>query len=62
MKRDPYKHKEKYQAWKEKIDDAGFMELRFGHLLSELAFLPIIFRISDAFMFGTSLSISSFIK
>ena len=26
MKRDPYKHKEKYQAWKERIDELGYIE------------------------------------
>lgn len=26
MKRDPYKHQEKYQAWKERIDEIGYIE------------------------------------
>ena len=26
MKIDPYKHKEKYQAWKEKINKIGYIE------------------------------------
>ena len=26
MKRDLYKHKEKYQAWKERIDESGYIE------------------------------------
>ena len=26
MKRDPYKHKEKYEAWKERIDKIGYIE------------------------------------
>jgi len=26
MKRDPYKHKEKYEAWKERIDEIGYIE------------------------------------
>ncbi len=26
MKRDPYKHKETYQAWKEQIDELGYIE------------------------------------